>query len=171
MNVAYTEEGYTTVEDTDDIEFYRTPARFWCGVDGPYATEKVKRRKSVNNYVAAPVVRGSDGNLYFRCGGTHLIPEDERKFIQGDATINLSAMTREQEDEYAKYINYFIDLNWIEDYAKRTKQSELDAAREVWSYRKAIHQGHDYYNGIICGYDVVNGVKLPEPDEPFVVRF
>lgn len=162
---------YTAADVASGIEFYRTPAKFWCGVSGPSTTEKVSRRGSANNYAAAPVFRGSDGNLYFYCGGAYLIPEDEHVFIQGDATINLSAMTQEQVTEYTRYVNRLIEADWLTDYAKRTKQSELDAAREVWSYRKAIQGGRDMYDGTICGWDVVNGVKLHEPDEPFVIRF
>ena len=169
--MAHMDEGYWTLDDNDDTKLYMTPAKFWCGVDGPAATEQIRRRNSVNNFVAAPVYRDCNGNLYAMCGGVHLIPEDEYIHIQGDYNVNLSAMSPEQQAEYNKYINYHVDVAWIEDYAKRTRQTPVDAAREVWSYRKGIHGGKDYYNGIICGYDVINGVKLPEPNEPYVVRF
>lgn len=169
--MAHIEEGYWTLGDQDSVTLYETPARFWCGVEGPAATERIKRRRLANNFVAAHVYRDTNGNLYALCGGYHLIPEDERIHIQGDCNINFSAMTYEQRAAYNKYNNYFIDVDWIEDYARRAHQTPLEAARSVWEYRKGIHGGRDMYDGIICGWDVIKGVKLPEPDEPYVVRF
>lgn len=169
--MAHIDEGYWTLDKDDDVTLYETPARFWCAVEGPAATERIKRRSSTNNFVPAHVYRDESGNLYAICGGAHLIPKNEYIHIDGDYSINFSAMTYEQRGEYNKYNNYFIDIAWIENYAKRTNQTQLEAAREVWSYRKAIHGGRDMYDGIICGWDVISGVKLPEPNEPFVVRF
>lgn len=169
--MAHVDEGYWTLDKNDDVTLYETPAKFWCAVEGPHATERIKRRNSTNNFVAARVYRDCNGNLYAVCGSTHLIPKDEYIHIQGDYSINLSAMTYGQVAAYNKYNNYLIEVAWIEDYAKRTNRTPLDAAREVWSYRRAIHRGKDMYDGIICGWDVIKGIKLPEPDMPFVVRF
>ena len=159
---------YEQIEDLTGL--CKTSARFWVCVKGHgSATLPVERGKS-NEATPATVYRKGNQRFFELWSRFYKIPVGELHHIDGDDDINLSAMTDEQVIGYIKYTNYLTDIEWIADYAKRQGVSELEAAREVWEYRKSIHNGVDTYDGIICGWDVIKGEQL-HMDEPFVVRF